>query len=141
MLELDLDMIQQVWKQVQELSTFPPEEQRALLISDLQHALSKVRGPFLEGFWLREESPFNEWLQSQQHQWQVRLQLLFDRLSSWQEAAGEHEQAIATLTRWQTLDPLQEEVYRRLMRLHMALGKPAAALQVYITRQERLAAE
>lgn len=140
-LDLDLDMIQQAWKQAQELPAFPPEEQRVVLMSTWQYAISQVRGPFLEGFWLREESPFNEWLQSQQHQWQVRLQLLFDRLSSWQEAAGEHDHAITTLIRWQTLDPLQEEVYRRLMRLYLAQGNPTAALQAYITCQTRLAEE
>ncbi len=140
-LELDLDLIQQTWKQAQELSAFPPGEGRTLLIADLEDALSRVHGLFLESFWLREEAPFNDWLQLQQRQWQVRLQFLFDRLSSYQEAAEEHEQAMATLIRWQELDPLQEEVYRRLMRLYMAQGNPTAALQVYITCQTRLSEE
>lgn len=59
---------------------------------------SWVRGPFLDGFWLREEAPFDSWVQQQQ-QWQVRLHLLCDRLSGWQEAAGELEQVQATLVR------------------------------------------
>jgi len=141
LLELDLDVVQLAWKQAQVLPAFPPETLRLSLITEWQYALSQVRGPFLDGFWLREESLFNEWLQSQQQQWQVRLQLLFDRLSSWQEAAGMYEQTIATLLRWQTLDPLQEEVYRRLMRLHLAQGNPTAALQVYTICQTRLAEE
>src|SRR5260221_8225250 len=98
-----------------------------------------VRGPFLDGFWLREETSFDEWAQLQQRQWQVRLHLLLDRLSSWQEAGGELEQAKATLTRWLALDPLAEETYRRLMRLHLALGETSAALQVYATCRARLA--
>ena len=48
----------------------------------------------------------------------MRLQLLCDRLSCWQEAAGELEQVQATLLRWLALDPLSEEAYRRLMRVH-----------------------
>jgi DNA-binding SARP family transcriptional activator len=139
--ELDLDVVQQAWKQTQELSLSPTEQQRAPLVAHFQHALALVRGPFLDGFWLGEESPFDEWVQLQQRQWQVRLQLLFDRLSSWQEAAGEQEQAIATLIRWLALDPLQEEAYRRLMRVQLARGSPRAALQVYETCRARLAEE
>ena len=140
-LELDLDVVQQAYQQAQGLSTLPSEPQRATLVANFQHALSLVRGPFLDGFWLGEDAPFDEWLEQQQHQWQVRLQFLFDRLSSWQEAAGELEQARATLTRWLAFDPLQEEAYRRLMRVHLALGDPTTALQVYSICRARLAEE
>src|SRR5436853_5324405 len=87
--ELDLDIVQQAYQQARRLSTLPSEQQRAALVTQVQHALSLARGPFLEGFWLREEAPFDEWVQQQQQQWQVRLQLLCDRLSTWQEGAGE----------------------------------------------------
>jgi len=137
-LEFDLDVMQQAWKQAQGLSAFLSEPQRAELVAQWQHALSLVRGPFLDGFWLGEETAFDAWHEQQQRQWQVRLQLLFDRLSSWYEAAGEQEQARATLTRWLALDPLQEEAYRRLMRVHLALGDATAALQVYATAGTRL---
>jgi DNA-binding SARP family transcriptional activator len=139
--ELDLHLIQQAYTQAQRLPPLPSEEQRASLLPQWQHALAQVRGPFLDGFWLRKETPFDEWVRLQQHQWQVRLQLLFDRLSSWHEAALEHEQANAILTRWLALDPLQEEAYRRLMRLHLARGDPSAAWQVYATCQAHLAQE
>jgi DNA-binding SARP family transcriptional activator len=140
-LELDLDVVLQACKQAQEISASTSEEQRAALVATFQHALSLVRGPFLDGFWLGEQAPFDEWVQQQrqQHQWQVRLQLLLDRLSSWQEAAGELEQARAILLRWLALDPLQEEAYRRLMRVQLALGDATAALQVYATCRVRLA--
>src|SRR5436853_1659235 len=87
--ELDLDIVQQAYQQARRLSTLPSEQQRAALVTQVQHALSLARGPFLEGFWLREEAAFDEWVQQQQQQWQVRLQLLCDRLSTWQEGAGE----------------------------------------------------
>src|SRR5437660_6233643 len=78
-LALDLEVVQQAYRVAQRHSTLPSQEQRAALVSQVQHALALVRGPFLEGFWLREESGFDVWVQQQQ-QWQVRLQLLFDRL-------------------------------------------------------------
>ena len=140
-LELDLDVVQRAWKAAQGPSTAPTEPQHTALVAQVQHALALVRGPFLDGFWLREEAPFDVWVQQQQHQWQVRLQLLFDRLSFWQETGGELEQGKATLTRWLALDPLAEEVYRRLMRMHLALGEATAALQVYAACQARLTQE
>src|SRR3989442_9553651 len=87
-LALDLEVVQQAYRAAQRHSTRPSQEQRAALVSQLQQALALVRGPFLEGFWLREETGFDAWVQQQQQQWQVRLQLLFERLSSLQETGG-----------------------------------------------------
>src|SRR5258707_4323106 len=87
-LELDLDVVQQAWKAVQGLSTVPTEPQRTVLVAQVQHALALVRGPFLDGFWLREEAPFDAWVQMQQQQWQGGAQLPAGPPSSWQEAAG-----------------------------------------------------
>lgn len=140
-LTLDQTTVLHVYQQAQMFATASPEAQRTSFIVDLQQAISLIRGPFLDGFWLGEEAPFDEWLRQQQQQWEVRLQLLFDRLSSLQDAAGEAEQAKLTLTRWLGLDPLQEEASRRLMRVHMTLGDPGAALQTYVACRTRLAEE
>src|SRR5712691_10445559 len=139
-LELDLDVVQKAYQALR-LSAVPSEPQRASLVEQFQHALAQVRGPFLDGFWLREETGFDAWVQQQQHQWQVRLLQLFDRLSSWQEEAFELEQARATLSGWLALDPLSEEATRRLMRVHLARGEASTALQVYATLRARLAGE
>src|SRR5438105_2514469 len=79
-LELDLDLVQQAWKETQALAMLPAEPQGRALATQVQQALALVRGPFLDGFWLGEEAPFDEWIQQQQQQWQVRLHLLFERL-------------------------------------------------------------
>src|SRR5205807_5660447 len=139
--ELDLDVVQQAYQQARRLSTLPSEQQRAALAAQVQHALALVRGSFLDGFWLGKEAAFDEWVQQQQQQWQVRVQFLLDRLSSWQEEAFEWEPAIATLTRWLALEPLSEEASRRLMRLHLAQGDATAAGRVYATLRTRLAQE
>src|SRR3989441_7786519 len=138
-IELDLDVVLHAWKEAQKLSTLPSEERHAALVTLVQRALALVRGPFLDGFWLGEDAPFDAWREQQQRQWQVRLLLLLDRLSFWQEAAGEFEPARATLARWMALDPLAEEASRRLMRMSLARGDVAAALQVYATLQAHLA--
>src|SRR5260370_12684762 len=84
-LELDLEVVQQAHHQAREHSTTLSEEQRAAQVVQFQCALALVRGPFLDGFWLREETAFDEWVLQEQQQSQWRLQLLLDRLSSWQE--------------------------------------------------------
>src|SRR5713101_169668 len=139
LLGLDLQVVQQAYSAAQRHSTLPAEPQRAALVAKFQQALALVRGPFLDGFWLGEESPFDEWVLQGQQQWQVHLQLLCERLSFWQEGGFELEQARATLTRWLALDPLSEEAYRRLMRVHLGLGDATAAWQVYATCRARLA--
>src|SRR5256714_4048322 len=139
-LELDLDVVQQAYQALR-LSAAHTEQQHAALVALFQHALAQVRGPFLDGFWLREETGFDAWVQQQQHQWQVRLLQLFDRLSSWQEEAFELEQARATLAGWLALDPLSEEAARRLMRVHLARGEAMLSLRVYATLRARLAGE
>ena len=140
-LERDLDVVQRAWQAAQRLAEAPSEEQRKVLIATVQHALSLVRGPFLEGFWLREETAFDAWHEQQQQQWQVRVHFLLERLSSWQEEGFELEPAKATLTRWLWLDPLAEEASRRLMRVHLAQGDPTAALQAYAILRARLTQE
>lgn len=55
-LELDLDVVQRAWKAAQEFPLALSEEQREALVTSVQYALSLVRGPFLDGFWLREET-------------------------------------------------------------------------------------
>ena len=59
-LERDLDVVQQAWKASQGIAASPSKEQRATLVATVEHALSLVRGPFLDGFWLREETAFDE---------------------------------------------------------------------------------
>ena len=140
-LELDLDVVQRAWKPAQESTTFSSEQQRTSLLAQWQDALSLVRGPFLDGFWLGEDAPFDEWVQQQQQHWQVRMQGLCDRLSCLQEISGEQESAKTTLMRWLALDPLSEEVSRRLMRLYLAQGDLTAGWQVYATCRVRLAQE
>src|SRR5260370_5740601 len=113
--ELDLDVVQQAYQQAQGLSTVISEPQRATLVANFQHALALVRGPFLPGFGLREDADLDGWIEQQQQQWQVRLQLLCDPLSSRHAGSREQEQAIGTLTRSLALDPFPEEAYPRLM--------------------------
>src|SRR5260370_24007250 len=95
-LELDLAVVRQAYTAAQRFATPPAEQQRAALVTPLQQALFLVRGPFLDGFWRGEDAPFDVGVKQERQQWQVRVQLLCEGLSSWQGAAGAVEQTRTT---------------------------------------------
>src|SRR5947209_10665820 len=97
-LELDLHVVQQAWQAAQPFPSVPSEPQRLALVAQVQHVLSLVRGPFLDGFWLKDETGFEQWHDQQEQLWQVRVRLLLERLSSCHDVGAELEPAIDTLT-------------------------------------------
>ncbi len=142
--ELDLHTLHEAWT-VTHTSTRTaltmPEDARRSLLAHLHRAASLPRGEFLEGFALRDAPAFDNWVRLQREYWHLRTSEVFDQLSYLQFEAGELAPAIATVSRWLTLAPLQEEAYRRLMRLHFASGDRFAALRTYDTCQAMLATD
>src|SRR6266568_9003342 len=135
-LELDLHPLHEAWTLARASSGTAltmPEDTRRTLLAQLQRAASLPRGEFLEGFSLRDAPAFDDWVRFQREYWHLRTSEAFDRLSQMQFEAGELEAAIETVNRWLVLSPLQEDAYRRLMRLHFAAGDRAAALHAYDT--------
>ncbi len=108
-----------------------PEDSHCSLLAQLQHATSLPRGEFLEGFSLRDAPAFDDWVRFQRDYWHQHTNEIFDRLSHLQFEAGELVPAIETVNRWLILAPLHENAYRRLMRLHFAIGDRSAALHTY----------
>src|SRR5216683_1298246 len=139
--ELDLHILNEAWT-LARASTHTtltmPEEAHRTLLARLQRAISLPRGEFLEGFSLRDAPAFDDWVRFQREYWHLRTSEAFDRLSQMQFEAGELEAAIETVSRWLVLAPLQEDAYRRLMRLHFAAGDRVAALHAYDTCRARL---
>jgi len=137
-LELDVHPLHEVWMSAH-TTLAVPEDAHHTLLADLQRASSLPRGEFLEGFSLRDAPAFDDWVRFQREHWYLRTNEVFDRLSHLQFEAGELEAAIETVTRWLVLAPLQEDAYRRLMRLHFASGNRTTALRTYETCRARLA--
>jgi TolB-like protein/DNA-binding SARP family transcriptional activator len=97
---------------------------------DLRTAADLYRGPFLDGFKLRD-SAFEEWLQQERAQLYESAVTVLIRLARCQTAAGELECAAATLNRALVLDPLAEEAHRQLIRLHLDQGAYNTAIRRY----------
>src|SRR5579883_655317 len=113
-------------------------EERTRVLAQLRQAIQQVRGPFLQGFRVRDSFAFEEWVDARRSTWQIRLNQLFRTLSALHEEGGEMESALETVQRWLRYDPLQEEACQRLMRLYVAQGNRAAAVQAFEQYCERL---
>src|SRR5438105_2361671 len=103
------------------------------LIAQLEQAKRLARGPFLAGFTLRDSQFFDDWTRQHREYWHLRVHQLFEALSKHYEQVGDVERAIDTVSRWLGFDRLQEEGYRRLMRLRFSQGDRVGALRTYAT--------
>jgi len=142
-IDLDLLALETAWKLVRVLPA--PEavqgEVRRTLIAQLDRAATLYRGSFLQDFTLRETLDFDNWVGMQQGYWYQRIEQVFDWLSQLQRAEGAPEQAIETVERWRSFDPLNEDISLRLMQLQFATGNRVAALKTYETYQDVLMTE
>ena len=110
-------------------------------VDQLQAATSFYRGGFLEGFSLNDAPDFDDWASMQREVYHRRVHQVFDRLSQLQFEGGDMTSAIETVTRWLTLNPLNEEAHRLLIQAHFAAGNREAALQAYENCRAILARE
>ncbi len=142
-IDLDLHALEAAWKLVRVLPA--PEavqgEVRPTLIAQLYHASTLYRGSFLQDFTLRNTLDFDNWICMQQGYWYQRIEQVFDWLSQLQSAEGALEQAIETVERWRSFDPLNEDISLRLMQLQFATGNRITALKSYQTYQDVLMTE
>jgi TolB-like protein/DNA-binding SARP family transcriptional activator len=98
--------------------------------ADLGAAVELYRGPLLDGLKLSEPG-LEEWLSQERTRLHGLAVAAAVNLAERQIALGAAEAAAAALVRALTLDPLAEEVHRRLIRLHLDLGAYNAAIRRY----------
>jgi len=142
-IDLDLHVLQAAWSLVRDQGAYEEVqgEVRSTLIARLQHAAARYRNGFLEDFTVHDTVDFDTWVSIQRGYWYQRIELVLDWLSRLQGAEGELEQAIATVERWRSFDPLNEDISTRLMQLQFAAGNRAAALKTYEAYQDILMLE
>jgi DNA-binding SARP family transcriptional activator len=96
----------------------------ALERGDLRDAVDRYGGDLLEG-------SYDEWLLAEREHLRERHLDALSRLTAELERSGEHADAIRYAERLVRDDPLREDAYRALMRLHDARGDRARALRAY----------
>jgi len=107
----------------------------------LEEAVALYRGPFLEGFTLRDSAAFEEWASLKREQIGRQIARACQQLVEQYEQSGATERALAHAWRWAELEPLDEQAHRQLMRLLAASGQRTAALAQYETLCRILADE
>jgi DNA-binding SARP family transcriptional activator/pimeloyl-ACP methyl ester carboxylesterase len=96
----------------------------------LRAAGELCRGPLLEGFRI-QDAAFDEWLSQERARFHRICISVLTRLAACESAAGDVAAASTALERALTLEPLSEELHRRLMRLDLDGGNSNAAIQHY----------
>src|SRR5438445_8634951 len=140
-LVLDLSLVESASKQVGRGIEPLVGQAREALLQQLEQATRQASGPFLAGFTLRDSQFFDDWTRQQREYWHLRVHQLFDALSMLYERAGDVERAIEAVAGWLSFDPLNEEGYRRLMRLRFSQGDRVGALRAYARGRAVLADE
>jgi len=111
------------------------------VIERLQNAVALYHGDFLEGFSLRDSSPFEEWILIQrEHYRQATVQAL-SILAGFYEQGGDWDLAHIYARRLVELDPLDEAGHRQIIRLLALSGQRSAALRQFETCRRILAEE
>lgn len=118
-----------------DVDQFQSAAQRALRVSGLgtlteaiaacEEAVAHYRGDFLS------DDPYSEWAFSTRERLRSRFLDVLDALGSALRSAGQWERAIDIFERALDLDPYREELYRQLMRCHMAQSRRSHALTVF----------
>lgn len=127
-----------VWIDVHEFCRLVRESRRLLQDGSGEKALylfnnaaRLYRGEFLSGFYLRDSLDFEEWQLSQQENLQQHYAYVLEQLVKIHSMRKEYKTAIDYGNRWLSLDPLDQEVHRHLMRLYKLDGQHAAATRQY----------
>jgi TolB-like protein/Tfp pilus assembly protein PilF len=98
--------------------------------STLRKAADLIGGELMEGMSV-SEAAFEEWLASERERFRLVACSIYARLVERAEQSGKLEEALNFGLRLLSLDPLQENVHRTLMRLFAAQGRHDAALAQY----------
>lgn len=129
---LDLEIIESAYHAVQKENPQPE-----LLVN----ATSMDYDDFLEGFFLSDASPFEEWASAQREYWFRALETIFEYFTSWLTEQGQPKTAIETALRWLKISPLSEKAYQTLIQAYSQTGNREAALRYYQDCREKLASE
>jgi len=100
-------------------------------VGQLERAVALYRGPFLEGFFLKDSAAFDDWSLLTRERLHRQALAALRHLAEEHERSGELERACEVARRRVELEPWQEEAHRRLMRLLALRGQRSAALAQY----------
>lgn len=111
------------------------------IVERLEQAVALYRAPFLEGFFVKNSVPFEEWLLFKREQLAHQATSALRQLTDIYEERGDYETAQGYAQQLLHFEPWQEEMHQTLMRLLARSGQRGAALAQYRTCCRILAEE
>ncbi|WP_198671188.1 alpha/beta fold hydrolase [Oceanibium sediminis] len=90
-------------------------------IADLELAAALYRGPFLDGFDLNDDA-FDTWLIAERRHLEAQALSVLGRLTDHYRRASRIEDALNSADLALRIDPLQEDIHRQIIELHVASG-------------------
>jgi len=115
----------------QTLAACPPHAQDA--IEKWLEAVALYEGDFLEGFYVLNAPPFEDWVLLQRGRLREHVVQTLQNLAGAYTRQDNTAQAIETLHQLLALEPWREEAHRKLMRLYAKGGQRGLALAQYET--------
>jgi predicted ATPase/DNA-binding SARP family transcriptional activator len=110
-------------------------------LARLEQATALYAGPFLQGFYVRDSSNFEEWMLREQERLERRVRGALHDLVAAALARHTYQEGITHALRLLQLDPLHEETSYDLMQLLALSGQRRAALEQYAACKQVLEAE
>lgn len=114
------------------------EFERALATGDLATAADLYRGPFLDGFHLKDAPEFDRWADDQRARLSRQALAAYARLAGGAAAAGDSRRAAEWWSRAGALDPYDSSIALNLIRALAESGDRAGALLAARRHEELL---
>jgi len=111
-----------------------------LWLVDLEAAAALIIGPLMGSF-APVAADFDDWLEQARQEIVDDLLELLERLFSAHMTTDNNQQAARTAERMLAIDPLREDIHRRLMRAYVAAGRRGEALRLHAKATEILRRE
>lgn len=99
--------------------------------TEMARAVAIHRGPFMDGFALRDAPDFEMWVLGHAQRLDRLVARAYTRLASARAADGDYDRAIEAIAARMEVEPLDEQAHRTLMLLHAWNGDRAAAVDAY----------
>jgi DNA-binding SARP family transcriptional activator len=109
----------------------PPADPCPTCILALDEALSFDRGPFMEGFSLRDSEAFDEWQAAEAETHRRDLAGALERVAWARAAERRWDLTVEAARRWLAIDPLHEPAHQLMIATLARSGETAAAIAHY----------
>jgi DNA-binding SARP family transcriptional activator len=100
-------------------------------VPHLEAAVKEYRGEFMQGFFLKDTEPFEDWLRGRRERFRQEYALSLEQLAANYEQRGAWVQAINYARAWLELDEFDEAAHRAIMRVYAGMGDRSRAFRQY----------